>query len=467
MSRRSRRAEACLGPTARSRVEGMAQPASVYQIASSWLRLCEPPQDPLSEADLSLIWQGQRFPPEALTTADGRAVEVVNPGRRGGGSGPDFVDAVVRLDGVERRGDVELHLRASAFHGHGHDRDPAYTNLALHVVYQADERETRLQNGELTPVAAFAPWLAGRAQELESWLQAPAIWQQPCRDATSRLGDAAVRAALEAAGARRFATRAAKLKTQAEVLGPEEALWRALLDTLGVGGDREGFRRLAAAFPASLAHAVTDLGAALAYAAGLGPPAVGEEQTLPAPLQPPLRAFGRPANRPGLRLAGLAALTKRADGQTGRQAGAQEDGPLSEMALATVAMNLGTMEPSNQASKVPGGKYRARRLVAAWQAPPGIGPGRAQELLVNAVLPFAAARGLPRQALEALRRLPASPAYGKTAFLESNLRPRKGRIARNALQSQGLLDYVAHWCSQDGCGRCPLSPPRPTTPDNR
>jgi hypothetical protein len=442
----------------------MAQPASVYQIASSWLRLCEPPQDPLSEADLSLIWQGQRFPPEALTTADGRAVEVVNPGRRGGGSGPDFVDAVVRLDGVERHGDVELHVRASAFHGHGHDRDPAYTNLALHVVYQADERETRLQNGDLTPVAAFAPWLAGRAQELESWLQAPAIWQHPCRDATSRLGAAAVRAALETAGERRFAARAARLRTQVEGLGAEEALWRALLETLGVGGDRAGFRRLAAAFPASLAHAVRDLGAALAYAAGLQPAKLGEEPTLPAPLQPPLRAVGRPANRPGLRLAGLATLVKRADGQASKRANGQGEGPLSQMALASVGMNSGPSEPPNQGAKVPGGKDPAHRLVAAWSAPPGIGPGRAQELLVNAVLPFAAARGLPRLALEALRRLPAPPAYGKTAFLESNLRPEKGRIARNALQSQGLLDYVAQWCSQDGCGRCPLSPPPPSNP---
>jgi len=417
----------------------------VYEVAPAWLRLSEPPQDPLSEADLSLIWQGQRFPPEALTTADGRAVEVVNPGRRGGGAGPDFVDAVVLLDGVERRGDVELHVRASAFRGHGHDKDPAYTSLALHVVYRADERETRLQSGALVPVAAFAPWLAGRAQELASWLQAPEIWQQPCRDAISRLGEDAVLAALEQAGERRFADRVARLRPQIALLGAEEALWRALLDTLGVGGDREGFRRLAAVFPASLARRVADPEAALSYVAGLGA-AADEEQALPAPLQPPLRSFGRPANRPGLRLAGLAALVKRADGLTGTRAEARGDGPLSAMALASLADATSNREG----------------LVAAWRAPPRIGPARAQELLINAVLPFAAARGLPRPALEAMRRLPASPSYGKTAFLEANLRPARGRIARNALQSQGLLDYVARWCSQDGCGRCPLSPPRPS-----
>jgi len=96
-------------------------------------------------------------------------------------------------------------------------------------------------------------------------------------------------------------------------------------------------------------------------------------------------------------------------------------------------------------------------MVSAWMAPPQIGEARARELVVNAVLPFAAAHGLGQEALAVLRALPAGESYGKTAFLESNLRPAKGRIGRNALQSQGLLGYVAEWCSQGGCGRCPLS----------
>ncbi len=90
-------------------------------------------RDPLSEAELSTIWAGQKFPPEALSTPDGRCVRVLHPGRRVGGPGPDFRDAVVTVDGRERRGDVELHVRASAFRAHGHATDAAYARLALHV----------------------------------------------------------------------------------------------------------------------------------------------------------------------------------------------------------------------------------------------------------------------------------------------------------------------------------------------
>jgi hypothetical protein len=429
---------------------------SEYPHRGSWLRLSEPPPEPLSEADLSLVWEGQRFPPEALCTPDGRAVEVINPGRRGGAAGPDFLDAVVLVDGVERRGDIELHVRASAFRAHGHAGDAAYSRLALHVVYRADDgAQTALCGGGSAPVAAFAPWLERRGAELQSWLAAPSMWQEPCRGACGSLGETAVRDALADAGRRRFKARVRSMVEQARLLGAEEALWRALLDVLGVGGDRDGFRRLALAFPASLAAEVKDLGAALAYVAGLdgaAPAAAG----LPAPLRPALLASGRPANHPRRRLAGLASLYERAKrrlGNAARQdAGCKPEGePSAGRAGVLAATALATVAAGS-----------ARDALAGWQVKAAdgsalIGAERAKELLVNAVLPLAASQGLEPEALAMLQVLPASPAYGKTGFLEANLRPAKGRIARTALEQQGLLGLIAEWCSQGGCGRCPLS----------
>src|SRR3972149_6166391 len=101
---------------------------------NSKFAIAEPPPGPISEADLSLIWEGQRYPRGALR-AGGEVVRAVNPGRRGRGPGPDFRDAVVRLHGEERRGDVELHVRASYFLQHRHHLDPAYDRLVLHVVF--------------------------------------------------------------------------------------------------------------------------------------------------------------------------------------------------------------------------------------------------------------------------------------------------------------------------------------------
>ena len=105
--------------------------------------------------------------------------------------------------------------------------------------------------------------------------------------------------------------------------GEEEALWRGLFDVMGVGGDREGYRRLAAAFPASLARelvaahdgeeASSLLASALVYVAGLGE-ASDLPAGLPAPLRPAVASSGRPANRPERRLRGIAALFVRGHG---------------------------------------------------------------------------------------------------------------------------------------------------------
>ncbi len=252
----------------------------------------------LSEADLALIWSGCRFPPEALRTPDGRLVGVRYPGRHNAGPGPDFRDAVILLDGEERRGDIELHVRASNFRGHGHDRDPAYERLALHVVYLADDGpETGLHGGGRAPVAAFAPWLTQRAAELKRWLAAPALWEEPCRSAQRRLGAADVEAALLAAGGRRFAAKVARLAEAAAALGEEAALWQALFDALGVGGDRAGFNRLAHIFSPALARSLAaglaplaslaTLQAVLLALAGLAPAPPDLADRLPPPLAPP------------------------------------------------------------------------------------------------------------------------------------------------------------------------------------
>lgn len=401
-------------------------------------------KDPISEAELSWIWEGQRFPAAALATPDGRSVEVLNPGRRPGGAGPDFRDAVLRIGGVERRGDVELHLRASGFRAHGHDRDPAYNGVVLHVVYLADEEgDTRLAGGGLAPVAAFAPWVDRRTGELERWLTAPALWSEPCREAESRLGDAGVRALLAAAGARRFEARVTALRLQMEAVGGEETLWRALLGSMGYGGERAAFEALATSVSWAIVREQCGgdggvLAALLLGAAGLATLPSWATELVEAPREALMRPTGRPANHPARRLRALAALYGRAGGDFVAYVGA-----------------------SVTASK------NAKELVARWSVAGDdgerggslLGLGRAAEVVVNVVLPFAGLMpALAPRARELAVSLPAQAAYGKTAFLERCLVRGDGRRrVGSAFEQQGLLSFLEEWCSQGGCGRCPFS----------
>src|SRR5947209_9949178 len=97
------------------------------------------PPPALSEAELADVWQDRRYATRWLVDCCGRHLRVVFPGRRWGGPGPDFVGAVLaERDGTLVRGDVEVHVRASSWAGHHHAQDPAYRQVVLHVVHQAD-----------------------------------------------------------------------------------------------------------------------------------------------------------------------------------------------------------------------------------------------------------------------------------------------------------------------------------------
>ena len=205
----------------------------------------------LTEAQLTAIWRGRRFPAGALVTRQGVPVTVIYQGREGRGPGPDFRGAVIAgPSALTLRGDVELHVRASSFHAHGHDRDPAYSDVILHVVFEDDVgADTLLPCGRTAPVVALAPWVHARAGELERWLSQPLLWREPCHEALVRLGAVGVGAALEAEGDRRFAEKTARMAARIGEAGAEQALYEAVLEALGYGGNSAAMLALARILP--------------------------------------------------------------------------------------------------------------------------------------------------------------------------------------------------------------------------
>ncbi len=99
---------------------------------------------------MQYVWQHRLILPVDLRTVDGHTVTIIDPGRLNTDSGPDFFNAKVKIDGRMWVGDVEIHVRASDWHRHGHDGDPAYDSVILHVVDRDDTVITR-RNGEIIP----------------------------------------------------------------------------------------------------------------------------------------------------------------------------------------------------------------------------------------------------------------------------------------------------------------------------
>ncbi|RLC50440.1 MAG: DUF2851 domain-containing protein, partial [Candidatus Cloacimonadota bacterium] len=62
-----------------------------------------------SEKLLYHIWDAQHLQ-KNLKTISSRSIKVLFPGRWNTGSGPDFKDAIIEIDGIVKRGDVELEI---------------------------------------------------------------------------------------------------------------------------------------------------------------------------------------------------------------------------------------------------------------------------------------------------------------------------------------------------------------------
>lgn len=91
----------------------------------------------MKEDFLQIIWQMQNFYLPAEST-EGCSIRVLKPGIRNRENGPDFLHSRIFMDQMEWNGAVEVHVRAGEWYAHGHQSDPAYDGVILHVVWEED-----------------------------------------------------------------------------------------------------------------------------------------------------------------------------------------------------------------------------------------------------------------------------------------------------------------------------------------
>lgn len=420
---------------------------------------------PFSEADLSQLWQDQTFPPGALTTAEGARLRVVYRGRRTGGPGPDFRDALIAAPGALLRGDVELHVRSSDFRRHGHHRDAAYAGVVLHLVFRDDDRGATVLAGDgRALVVALEGWVEGRSREIRRWLERPALWREPCLSAVARTGIPAVGATLDRLGDMRFRARAGAFARRLAAQEPEEALWRALIEALGYGGEQETYSAVALGVPWQRLREAMLAAPAAGRATAANLLLAAAAATLPAGRARALR----PANRPESRLLGAAALAARFAemGPFACLAGALEG--TSECGQGGEARTVEDESTGTSRARVSNFKSRSElpsrldakavaTMIRMLTVPGCIGRSRAIEMLANAALPCLAAvgpEGRARRAEALYARLPLPARYGAVRHLHE----AAGRAVRvDFRRQQGMLYLLKQYCTQGGCGRCPLS----------
>ena len=93
----------------------------------------------MDEFLLHFIWENRYFNSGNLQTTDGQGIEIVHHGIRNTNQGPDFLHGRIRIDNALLIGHIELHVQSSDWLLHGHQADPHYKNIILHVVWNHDK----------------------------------------------------------------------------------------------------------------------------------------------------------------------------------------------------------------------------------------------------------------------------------------------------------------------------------------
>ena len=212
--------------------------------------VCETGSAPPPERLLQHVWQHQRLVRDRLHLVDGSPVQVLHPGFWNHEAGPDFRGAVVQFGaGPARTGDIEIDLAPAQWHTHGHDRNPSYRDVLLHVVWEPG------RSGDALPTLVLVDQLDASLADLAGWfggegtsVAAPSLAGQCCAPlrelAPERLADL-----LNQAACVRLAGKAAQMTARARTGGWEQALWEGLFRALGYKQNVWPMLRLAELLP--------------------------------------------------------------------------------------------------------------------------------------------------------------------------------------------------------------------------
>ena len=201
-----------------------------------------------------------------LRLSNGACYRLLFTGHPGSSSGPDVHDAVFVPgpdDGAQTLvGDVEFHVRAADWFAHQHHTDARYNHVALHVVLLCDDdRPTRRQDGCIIPTCSLydqSAFLSSPMQAVPPALPAQPQSAWPCHDVMPRLSGEERTRLLRTAGLLRFEQKVEGFVEQLHAASGErdeekQPEWRrydlcllpALAEALAYGRDRAFFRAAA------------------------------------------------------------------------------------------------------------------------------------------------------------------------------------------------------------------------------
>ncbi len=103
----------------------------------------------MKEDFLHYLWKFRKFSHSDLKTSNNESIAILNPGQYLQRAGPDFFNAQLIIGNQKWAGNIEIHIKSSDWYLHHHENDPAYENVILHVVWENDSAVFRKDNSEI------------------------------------------------------------------------------------------------------------------------------------------------------------------------------------------------------------------------------------------------------------------------------------------------------------------------------
>ena len=418
------------------------------------------------ELELQARWFAGDFG-RSFISVGGDQIEIVQFGVWNREAGPDFSDAVIRINGGDAlRGTIEFDLADRSWETHGHSTNAAFDDTVLHVFVQQSERAFFTRTKSNRNVAQVSVDLATLPDKYSANvpLARPGRCQAPLKD----LPQEKLETILTAASQFRLQRKAARLRNVVETHGRDAALFQEIAAALGYKQNKLAFTLLAQRLPlSSLPKAADDIEAMLFGVAGflespdlaIYPQATrayvrmlwdrwwphrDEMQRLVLPANLWRLGGARPLNHPQRRLGALAIL-------------AQEWNSFLKAITRRSASRaheffLGLRHPFWNFHYTLTSEAAANEMAI-------VGDSRIADILANVLLPYFLAEG--SEIWPAYEKLPARLTNrrletGATRLFGSD--PRRPRFTKTIAQQQGLLQIYEDFCLQDNsdCAQCPF-----------
>ncbi len=418
----------------------------------------------MKEEFLHYLWRYRLFREEGLCTTSGDPVKIEDPGYVHQDGGPDLQNARIRIGETLWAGNVEIHFRSSQWYEHEHHKDPAYDNVILHVVLEAD-RDCKTSSGVSIDALELKERIPeGLARAYQRFIddRRTAI---PCGPMIGEIPPLVLWNWVDRLALERLERKAERIQDLWELSerDPRETFYRLLARYFGGKVNAPAFEQLAFRTPMKLLVRYKDqLGSLEALLFGQAGFLDGEAkdpymETRQEEYRFQRRVWGlrgmdpsawrflrlRPANFPTVRIAQFAAFLHRNGDPWKALEGASKDQQLLKI------FDVEASEYWRDHYKF--GKGRKRRTKAA------LGEQMKKNLLVNAVAPFLFFFGELWERDE-WRERGVRILEGLGAEENAILRRWKklGIEPENAFRSQGLIELKGSYCDTRNCLNCSI-----------